>query len=92
MIKRYEITPVMECKINKNIQGLRKKAHPFSKKPSTHRYYLPFGTWERNAHLNVGLSRNWVRLSFPLMPMFFFSYVWMPVIYGWIYESQYNNF
>ena len=32
MIKRFEVKPQMECRINKDIQGLRKKRVAFSAK------------------------------------------------------------
>ena len=34
LIKRQEVTAHLECKINKDIQGLRKKRVPFGLKPS----------------------------------------------------------
>ncbi len=42
--------------------------------------------------LNVGLSRNWTRLVFPMVPMFFFFYILQPAIHGTIYKQSYNNY
>ena len=92
MIKRQEIKPQLECAVNQNIQGLRKKVAPFAKKPSTHRWYHPFATLERNGQLNVGITRNFVRFMFPIVPMFFFFYIGQPVIHGNIYVKHYDNF
>ena len=49
------------------MEGLRKKIAPFAKKPSTHRWYHPFATLERNGQLNVGITRNFVRFMFPIV-------------------------
>ena len=92
MIKRMEIKPKLECRINKDIQGLRKKKTAFAKKPVTFKWWHAFATFERNGQLNIGLSRNWVRLVFPMMPMFLFMYVWQPILHGTIYIKHYNNF
>ena len=74
------------------IPGLRKKRTPFSASPSNQRWWAPFMSYERNGILNIGLSRNWVRLAFPLLPLFFFVYMWEPILHGTIYIQQYNNF
>ena len=92
MIKRMEIKPKMECRINKDIQGLRKKKTAFAKKPASQKWWHAFASFERNGQLNLMLSRNWVRLVFPLMPMFLFMYVWQPILHGTIYIKHYNNF
>ena len=92
MIKRYEVKPELVCHINQNIQGLRKKRIAFSKKPTSHNWWNSFSTLERNGQMNVGLSRNWVRLFFPFMPMFLFFYIAQPIIHGNIYCKHYNNF
>ena len=76
MIKRYEVAPQLKVKINQDIPGLRKKKRAFSVKPSNTRWYAPFISYERNGHLNFGISRNWVRIAFPIMPLFFFMYMW----------------
>ena len=92
MIKRYEVKPQLECHINQNIQGLRKKAIPFGRKPSHHRLWNPWVAFERNGQINVGISRNYTRLMFPMVPMFLFFYVCQPIIHGNIYIKHYNNF
>ena len=92
MIKRNEIKPELKVRLNMNIQGLRKKTTPFSSKPNNRRLWQAWGSYERNGMLNVGLSRNWVRLVFPAIPMFFFIYMGEPVIHGWVYINWYNNY
>ena len=92
MIKRYEVKPQLECHINKDIQGLRKKRIPFGTKPSTFRWWSKFTSLERNGVLNVGLSRNFVRFMYPAVPMFFFFYICQPIIHGNIYNMHYNNY
>ena len=92
MIKRYEIKPQLECHINKDIQGLRKKRIPFGVKPSTHRWWYKYSGFERNGVLNVGISRNFTRLMFPCVPMFFFFYICQPIIHGNIYYKHFNNY
>ena len=92
MIKSYEIAPQLKVKINQDIPGLRKKKKAFAAKPSNSRYWAPFASYERNGILNVGLSRNWVRIAFPILPMFFYMYMWQPLIHGHIYNAYHNNF
>ena len=92
MIKRYEVAPQLKIKINQDIPGLRKKKKAFAARPANTRWYASFISYERNGFLNVGLSRNWVRVVFPLVPLFFFTYMWQPVIYGNIYNQHFNNF
>ena len=92
MIKRYEVSPQMKIKINQDIPGLRKKNKAFSVKPVNKRLWAPFASYERNGYLNVGLSRNWTRLAFPILPMFFFMYMWQPLIHGSIYANHHNNY
>ena len=92
LIKRQEVTAHLECKINKDIQGLRKKRVPFGLKPSNQRYWSPYSTLERNGMINVGITKNFVRLMFPFVPMFFFFYIAQPIIHGNIYIMHYNNF
>ena len=92
MIKRFEIKPEMKTTINMDIQGLRKKKRPFSKGPASKRLWQTWSSLERNGMLNVGLSRNWVRLVFPAIPMFFFIYCCQPFIYGNIDIMHYANY
>ena len=93
MIKRYEIRPQLECHINKDIQGLRKKKIAFGAKPvSRTRWWNPYSSYERNGHINVGLSRNFSRLMFPFVPLFLMFYICQPLIHGNIYIKHYNNF
>lgn len=92
MIKRYEIKPQLECHINKDIQGLRKKRIAFGSKPATKRWWNPYSALERNGQMNVGISRNFARLLFPFVPMFFFFYICQPIIHGNIYIKHHNNF
>jgi len=92
MIKNYEVAPQMKVRINMDIPGLRKKRVPFSTKPNNRRYTASWTSYERNGILNIGLSRNWVRITYPLVPLFFFAYMWQPVIHGHVYKAHYNNF
>ena len=92
MIKRYEVKPQLECHINQNIPGLRKKKIMYGSKPSSHRWWNSWSSLERNGMLNVGISRNYTRLMFPMVPMFFFFYIGQPIIHGNIYIKHYNNF
>ncbi len=92
MIKRYEVAPQLKVKINQDIPGLRKKKKAFAAKPANKRYWAPFASYERNGYINIGLSRNWVRLAFPFMPIFFFTYMWQPIIHGHIYNHHFNNY
>ena len=92
MVNRQEIVPCMNVKINRDIPGLRKKREPFCRKPTNRRWWSPFISYERNGILNVGLSRNWVRLVFPLVPLFFYFYDWQPLIHGTVYIQHHNNF
>ncbi len=92
MIKRYEVAPQLKVKINQDIPGLRKKKKAFGVKPSNTRWWAPFISYERNGFLNVGLSRNWVRIAFPILPLFWFMYMWQPIIHGNIYNMHFNNY
>ena len=92
MIKKYEVNPQMQVRVNMDIPGLRKKKIAFSQKPNNKRWMASWISYERNGILNVGLSRNWVRLAFPLVPLFFFAYMWQPVIHGTIYIQHFNNY
>ena len=92
MIKRHEIKPQVECHINQDIQGLRKKRIAFGKKPSSFRWWNSWVGFERNGQINVGISRNYTRIMFPAVPMFFFVYICQPLIHNNIYEKHYNNY
>ena len=92
MIKRYEVAPQLKVRINQDIPGLRKKKKAFSAKPSNRRWWAPFTSYERNGYLNLGLSRNWTRIAFPMLPLFWMCYMWQPVIHGNIYNQHYNNY
>ena len=85
LIKRYEIAPQIKLNINLDIQGLRKKKKILGVKPNNQRWWKPFVSYERNGYLNIGLSRNWTRLMFPMVPLFLFFYAWQPIIHGHIY-------
>ena len=76
MIKNYEVAPQLKVRINMEIPGLRKKKVAFSVKPNNRRLLASFISYERNGYMNVALSRNWTRLAFPLIPLFFFMYMW----------------
>ena len=82
MIKRMEIKPELRTRVNLDIPGLRKKKTPFSATPNNRRLWDSWSSFERNGMINVGLSRNWVRLIFPTVPVFFFIYMMSPVIHG----------
>ena len=92
MIKRFEIKPELKTRVNLEIPGLRKKKKPFTKTPANKRLWQSWSSFERNGMLNVGLSRNWVRIIFPAVPMFFFIYCFEPVIYGTIDIQHYANY
>ena len=92
MIKRYEVKPQLECHVNQNIQGLRKKQIAFGAKPSSHRYWNAWSSLERNGVMNVGLSRNHARLVLPFVPAFLLFYICQPIIHGNIYIKHYNNY
>ena len=92
MIKRYEIKPELKCRVNMDIPGLRKKKVAFSTKPNNRSLWQTFSSFERNGMVNIGLSRNWPRLIFPMVPMFFFMYMLQPAIHGVVYIQSYNNF
>ena len=92
MIKRYEVAPQLKVKINQDIPGLRKKPKAFGLKPTNTRWWASFTSYERNGILNIGLSRNWARIAYPILPLFFYMYMWEPLIHGTIYEQHYNNY
>ena len=85
MIKRFEIKPELRCRVNMEIPGLRKKKTAFSVKPNNKRLWQTLGSFERNGMLNVFPSRNWPRLIWPAVPMFFFAYLLQPAIHGTVY-------
>lgn len=76
MIKKFEVTPQMEVRVNKDIPGLRKKKVAFGRKPNNRRFMASWISYERNGILNLGLSRNWTRIAFPFVPLFLFMYMW----------------
>ena len=93
MISRQEIRPTLNCSINQNIPGLRKKAVPFLTKPSTvARAWHPWATYERNGAINIGITRNYSRLVFPGVAIFLIYYVGGNINYGTIYVNWLNNF
>lgn len=92
MIKRMEVHAQINCHVNQNIEGLRKKRVPFSAKPSTLRWWDPFHSFERNGLINFWLAKNWIRLVFPIVPAFFFMYICQPILHGTVYIKHYNNF
>lgn len=92
MIKKFEVKPQMHVRLNMDIPGLRKKKVAFSAKPNNRRLMASWISYERNGILNIGLSRNWVRLAYPVVPLFLFMYMWQPIIHGTIYIQQYNNY
>ena len=75
MIKRFEVKTEMRTRVNMEIPGLRKKKTPFSTTPNNKRLWETFSSFERNGMINVGLSRNFVRLIFPTVPLFFMVYM-----------------
>ena len=92
MIKRYEVAPQLKVRINQDIPGLRKKKKAFGLKPANKRLWASFASYERNGYLNIGLSRNWTRFAFPMLPLFWMMYMWQPIIHGNIYNMHYNNY
>ncbi|CDW83290.1 UNKNOWN [Stylonychia lemnae] len=92
MIKKYEVNPQLKVAINMEIPGLRKKKVAFAGKPNNRRFMASWISYERNGFLNVGLSRNWTRIAFPIVPVFFFVYMWNPIIHGTTYIQHYNNY
>ena len=79
-------------RINQDIPGLRKKKVAFMRKPNNRGYWKSFSSYERNGIKNLNLSRNWTRLVFPLIPMFFFVYFMQPIVHGVTYIQHYNNY
>ena len=92
MIKRFEVKPELKANVNMEIPGLRKKKVAFSQKPANKRYWQPFGSLERNGMVNLFPSRNWPRFVWPMVPLFFFTYMLQPVIHGNVYIKHYNNY
>ena len=90
MIKRGELKVERRTSVNMNIQGLRKRKHPFGRRVANQRLWDPLSGVFRNGILNIGLSRNYVRFVFPCIPMFFLIYMMQPVIHGTI-DLKYNN-
>merc|ERR1712226_958773 len=91
-IKRFEVEAKLKCDLNMDIKGLRRKKYAFQAKPNNRALWQSWGPFERNGFLNVGLSRNWPRLMFPMMPMFLFVYSLQPALHGTTYNQAYNNY
>jgi len=85
MIKNYEVAPQLKARINMNIPGLRKKKIAFAEKPNNRIWFHSFTSYERNGVLNFGLSRNWTRIVFPMVPLFFLVYFMQPIVHGVVY-------
>ena len=92
MIKRFEVKTELRTRVNLDIPGLRKKKTPFSTTPNNKRMWEAWSSFERNGQINVGLSRNFVRLVFPVIPCFFFVYMMAPVIHGKVNDQAYMNY
>ena len=92
MIKRFEVKPELRTRVNLEIPGLRKKKTAFAATPNNKYLWEKWSSFERNGMLNIGLSRNWVRLVFPAVPMFFFIYMWQPVLHGTVNNQHYMNY
>ena len=91
-IKRFEVEAKLKCDLNMDIKGLRKKKVAFRAKPNNKALWASLGSFERNGMLNVGLSRNWPRFAFPLVPMFLFFYSLQPAMHGTTYIQAYQNY
>ena len=91
MIKRFEVKTELRTRVNLDIPGLRKKKTAFAATPNNRRLWDAFSAFERNGQINVGLSRNFVRIVFPTIPVFFFIYMCAPVIHGKINNDSYMN-
>ena len=89
MIKSHQIKYEPQIMINQNIPGLRKKKTPFVEAPSSFRWWQSLGSMTRDGQVNMGLSRNWVRFMFPIMPAFFMIYMMNPVIHGVTYINHF---
>ena len=92
LMKGFEIKAECHCTVNRNIPGLRKKNVPFLEKPVSGRWYRKFHSYERNGVLNWGLSANWVRIVFPIVPLFLFVYTIGPCLNGTQYIQQNCNY
>ena len=92
MIKRYEVNTELRSRVNLDIAGLRKKKTPFAVKPNNRGLWESFSTFERNGMINVGISRNWARLIWPTVPVFFFVYMAYPMLRGHQDNEQYMNY
>ena len=82
----------MKLHFNTDIQGLRKRKVVWGKNVANRRLWDPFSGVFRNGILNIGLSRNYVRLMYPMVPMFLMIYLMQPVIYGVIDLKYKNNY
>jgi len=92
MIKRFEVKTELRTRVNLDIPGLRKKKTPFAATPNNKRLWDAWGSFERNGMINQGLSRNFVRIVFPAVPVFLFVYMVSPVIHGVVNNQQYLNY
>jgi len=92
MIRNYDVQAKLHVRINQDIPGLRKRKVAWRPDPSNKRLWAPLATFERNGVINVGLGINWVRFCYPLIPLFFFTYMMQPVIHGNIYNMHFANF
>ena len=92
LVKNFEIQPTLHCSINQNIPGLRKKQHAFARKPSSHRWYRKFHSFERNGVLNWGVSANWTRIVFPTVFVFYCFYIFQPVMHSSVYINEFNMY
>ena len=91
LVKKFEVRPTLHWNVNQNIPGLRKKRMPFARKPSSHRWYRKFHSFERNGVMNWMVSANWTRLVFPMVFLFYCMYCFQPVMHGSVYINQFNN-
>ena len=92
LVKSGEIQAQEQWNINKNIPGLRRKRVAFQPEPSSFRWWQALGSFERNGVVNIGLSRNFVRFMYPIVPAFFYIYIMQPVIHGHTYVHHFQNF
>ena len=92
LVKKGELKLELWCDINMNIPGLRKRAAPGAQLITSKRWWRPFHSFERNGVLNWGIQRNWVRFSWPFLPLFWCFYTMHPLLHGVVYKQQYNNY
>ena len=92
MVKNFEVTPQLKVRVNQEIPGLRKKKVAFGVKPNNRAWWSSWSSFERNGILNIGLSRNWTRIAFPALPLFFLIYTLQPITHGMLYIQHHNNY